>query len=279
MKLKNVLLPLLVSASLNMMKAQQVQTDSSAQVVTVLEQNPPTEKETITIDKLYAGMYGVGTFDDQTLETGKIETFNSIRIGGKGTRHISDKFKMRTTLAYDKTGGEDATISTFDLVYAPTKSTTVDIGKIPQSATHMIGAPVTPGGHFLFTAENQVPLTALAAKVTQKIGNTELSGSVGRKVGYDEATLFVSNNSKKLGSLSGAVALNLETNEVEGGLSWITDFTDKSNVFCMVWLDPQALSYSAMRTSKAGPRPLDNVGIFLDGQYNLDDKEVTNTQV
>ncbi len=80
MKLKNVLLPLLASVSLNMMKAQQVQTDSSAQVVTALEQTPPTEKETITIDKLYAGMYGVGTFDDQTLETGKIETFNSLRV-------------------------------------------------------------------------------------------------------------------------------------------------------------------------------------------------------
>ncbi|MBP7847764.1 hypothetical protein KA013_00890 [Patescibacteria group bacterium] len=182
-------------------------------------------------------------------------------------------------MAYDRTGGKDATISTFDLEYAPTKSTTVDVGKIPQSATHMIGAPVTPGGHFLFTAENQVPLTSLGAKVTQQIGNTTLSGSVGRKIGYDETSLFVSNNSKKLGSLSGAVALNLETNELEGGVSWITKFTDKSNVFSMVWLDPQALSCSAMRTSKAGPRPLDNVGIFLDGQYNLDEKEVTHTQV
>lgn len=261
------------------MKAQQIPADSSAQVVITLQQTPPSEKETITIDKLYAGMYGVTTLDDNAFTSWKANTFTSVRIGGQGTRHLTDKLWIQNTLAYDKSGGEEATISAFDIWFTPTKNTTVNVGKIPHAVTHMIAPPVVAGGHFLFTAEAQVAGWGLGAKLTQKVGNTTLIWSVARRPWYVEPSLYVANKSDKLGSLTGAVAFNSDTRELEGGLSWVKEFTDKSNIFSMVWLDPEAFSYSAMRTSKAGAGLLNDVGFFIDGQYDHVDHQISKNLI
>lgn len=61
------------------MKAQQVQADSAVQTLTVLKQTPEEKKETVTFDKLYAGMFGVMNVDSAAFANGKPTTYTSLR--------------------------------------------------------------------------------------------------------------------------------------------------------------------------------------------------------
>jgi len=76
-----------------------------------------------------------------------------------------------STLGFDKSGGEEKNefiINNYGVAYDLSETTKLDAGKIPHAATHMLASPFTAGGHFLFTPETKVPLTALGGKITQK---------------------------------------------------------------------------------------------------------------
>jgi len=90
--------------------------------------------------------------------------------------------------------------------------------------------------------------------------------------------VFVSNDHEKRGSLYGAVAYNTTTEQFEGGAGWSTDFSNRSNIYSVVWVDAETLSAGTQWTSKQGPKAFDKVGIFFDTEYSLGNNKLNHFQ-
>ncbi len=274
MKLKNILLPLFVSASLNSMKAQQVQTDSTKQLTENFQTTPETSND-LTVDHLYAGMYGIVSVDEEGLKNWKPVNSGDLRVGWSAHRNMWEKVNVNGMMAYDQpVGAEWSMFSLYGVTYEPIHWSKISVGKVPTAATLMVGSPVTPGGHFLFTAEAQAPGGALWARVDQNIGDGSISASAVRRNGDDELSAYITK-----WPFSIAAIRHSQDESYEVGASWIGDLKDNSKVFALVWLNSQAISYSAMWTSKPGRKTFDDVGLFVDWQYDRDQSKVATTQI
>ena len=279
MKLKNILLTGLTVLALQWLKAQEVTSSAADSTVTTLEQSSPdsvtTEINPLRITSWYVWTYAVGTANKQTLSEWSMSTFGSIRVWWAGEWEMTEKVSANAVVAYDQTSGKSGGfLHSFWTTYYPTEGTDAAIGKIPTAGTFMIGSPVTPGGHFLFTAEWKAPLSWVGARVDKTLWSTELSvWGVVREKGI-EPSIYVSR-----WALSGTAVLDPATHKVNGWVSCVADLANGANVFSMVWLDPTSISYSAMYTTKEWPKAFDQVGAFIDGQYDTQKNKFTHTQV
>lgn len=264
--LKTILLaPLFLALPVLGLKAQNANLTASDSTVTALQQ--PTDPLRLT--NLYAGSYAVGTIDEQTLKNGKMPVFGSIRIGGAAKLDITTKLNATGVVAYDHTSGGDGKIlHNLTGNYTPVEGTTLSVGKVPTAGTHMISPPLTPDGHFLFTAENQAPLPGVGAKVSQQIGKNQLAASSVLRTDGVESSIYFNR-----GPVSGALVLDPTTNKLNGGISWIGDLANGSNIFSMIRVKPESFSGSGMYTFP------NKLSVFVDGQYDRIADECTHFQV
>lgn len=231
------------------------------------------DKHTLQVDKLYAGLYGIGTIDSAALQSGKVGTFANIRVGWLASRRM-DKLTAKAWLAYDKTvGQQDQIFSLFGLSYQPCKATTFDVGKIPSAATHMVAPPVTAWWHFLFTAETKVPGAGLAVKATQKLGDVTVIWSATQTSDGVKPSAYVSVDNEIVWSLSAASMYTPDGKEFAWWISWNKTFHNRSSIFAILWADPRSFAYSAMFTTK------NDIGIFVDGSYDFQQGIIPATQV
>lgn len=252
-------------------KAQDFKMNTDSTTVTILQQDEPSEND-LRITHMYAWAYCIGTADDQTLKDGSMSTFWNIRAWGAGQRDVTDNLSAKSVVAYDLSSDwsdeQGKFIHTWWMQYMPTAWTTISVGKTPTAGTLMIANPVTAWGHLLFTAESQVPFPWVGTRVDQKIWEGSVSAWwIVRPWGV-EWSVFGS-----YWPFSWALVLDPVTGKLNWWISYITDLTSGANIFSMVWLHPDALSYSAMFTTS------NKVGIFADGQRNLEDKDLYNVQV